>query len=58
MESRQVPEKAPAAMARENHYFAKPTLTVWLRLCLDTEKSDPTYWLWTMDRFPRYRMLP
>jgi hypothetical protein len=39
MGSRQVPEKAPAAMAREITNVAKPTLMVWLRLCLDTEKS-------------------
>jgi len=30
--------KAPAAMSREIKNVAKPTLMVWLRLCLDTEK--------------------
>jgi hypothetical protein len=39
MGSRQVPEKAPAAMVREITNVAKPTLIVWLRLCLDNEKS-------------------
>jgi len=39
MGSRQAPEKVPAAMAREITNVAKPTLIVWLRLCLDIEKS-------------------
>ena len=38
MGSRQAPEKVPAAMAREITNV-EPTLIVWLRLCLDTEKS-------------------
>ena len=40
MGSRQVPEKAPAAMVREITNVAKPTLIVWLRLCLDTGNPD------------------